>query len=392
MALALLAPSVALADEIVVTGKPLKDTAADLKACLERKCPPDEDVKATLAHAENQFVAGDYAGSRRTLQASIGRNRRYGERYPVPVSDLFRANGRIAEHMGEAKNFQLSVLDMRDTLKDGLGENDFRVLVAQIEVADSRAKLGFPDEAMRMYKDIEEKSLGLGKNRVATLARIRQALIMKVRYDDTPDEGLKRDLLEKLDQVIARPLAGAEEFALAAEVIRAKVDRKEGSSGSTEALIKRFAEQGGVSRPLLIYSEPLERIDLSGKSAEGIPDPNTLTRLTALSAVGQWADIGFWIGADGHVSDVEVLRSQGAQYWVKPVAENIRKRLYAPLKKDGDAAPGFYMIERYTQTARFESDSTGSRIRRREATPRIERIDITPDNYDQPSRQAQAGT
>ena len=39
--------------EIVVTARSLKDTEADLKACLARKCPPDQDIKATLAHAEN---------------------------------------------------------------------------------------------------------------------------------------------------------------------------------------------------------------------------------------------------------------------------------------------------------------------------------------------------
>ncbi len=385
--LALLAVPAA-ADDIVVTGKPLRETAADLKACLERKCPPDQDVAATLAHAENLFIAGDYAASRRTLGASIGRNRKHGEAYPVPVSDLFRANGRIAEHMGEGKNFQLSVLDMRDTLKKGLGESDFRTLVAQIEVGDSRAKLGFPDEALRIYKDVEEDSLAAGKNRVATLARLRQALLLKVRYEDAPDEGLKREVIDKLNQVIEQPLPGAEEFALAAEVIRAKIDRKAGDAGSTEAIVKRFAEAGGATRPLLIYSEPIERIDLSKTPSDNAPPANTLSRLTASSAVGQWVDIGFWIGPDGHVADVDILRAGGSQYWVKPVLANIKKRVYAPLKRDGDAAPGFYMIERYTQTARFESDNTGTRMRRREPTARIERIDITPDNYAQPSTKA----
>jgi hypothetical protein len=64
--------------------------------------------------------------------------------------------------------------------------------------------------------------------------------------------------------------------------------------------------------------------------------------------------------------------------------KNITKRLYAPLKREGDAAPGFYMVERYTRTARFESDSTATHLRRREPTPRIERLDLTPDNYDAP--------
>jgi hypothetical protein len=46
--------------DVVVTGVRLKDTEAALKACIARKCPPKEDIDATMAHAENEFVAGDY--------------------------------------------------------------------------------------------------------------------------------------------------------------------------------------------------------------------------------------------------------------------------------------------------------------------------------------------
>lgn len=384
LALALLAPTAASAEEIVVTARPLSETEADLRACLERNCPPDEDVAATLAHAENQFVSGDYAGSRTTLLASVRRNRRHGDDYPVPVSDLFRANGRIAEHVGEARSFQTSMLDMRDTLRDAFGADDFRAMVAQIEVGDSRAKLGHPDEANRIYRDVEERALRLGSNRVATLARLRQALLLRARYEDNPDPSLRRELLAKLDEVIQQPLPGAEVFALAAEVIRSRIDRSAGDAASTEALVRRFAEQGGADRPLLIYAEPIPRVDLTNGGPTDAPQANTMALLTASNAVGQWADVGFWIGPDGRVGDVEVLRSEGSQYWVGPVLENIGKRRYAPLRQDGDAAPGFYMIERYTMTARFVNQNTGTRLRRREPTGRIERLDITPDNYAAP--------
>ena len=385
-----LAPAAAYADDIVVTGRPLTETERNLRDCIERHCPPDQDVAATLAHAENQFVTGDYDGSRATMLASLRRNRRHGDEFPVPVSDLLRANSRIAEHMGEAQSFQSSVLGMRDTLRDAFGPDDFRTLVAQIEVGDSRSKLGFPDEALRIYRDVEENALRLNSNRVATLARLRQALILRVRYEDTHATGLRRDLLEKLDQVINNPLPGAQEFSLAAEVIRSKIDRDTGDAASTEALVRRFAQNGGVDRPLLIYSEPIPRIDTSEGGLQNASATNAMRRLASSNAVGQWADVGFWIGADGHVSDIEVLQSDGSQYWVPRVTENIRKRVYAPLRQTGDAAPGFYMIERYTMTARFVDTTTGTRIRRREVTGRIERLDITPDNYAQPGATTQA--
>lgn len=375
----------ALAGDIVVTGKSLKQTEADLKACLERKCPPDEDIKATLAHAENLFVSGDYKNSRATLKDSLGRNRKHGAAYPVPVSDLLRANGRIAEQMGEAKDFQLSILDMRDTLRKGFGEDDFRTLVAQIEVGDSRAKLGFSREAERIYKDVEARAIAAGQPRVASFSRLRQALYWRGQYDQNPNALNLKQVIARLDQLIQEPLPQSSDFALAAEVIKAKVDRKAGSSSSTEALIKRFAERGGATRPILLYAEPIERIDLQKDLPDNQPALNTLVRLTALQARNQWADIGFWIDANGRVTDIEALRSSGDKSWLKPVLTNIAKRVYAPLKQDGGTAPGFYMIERYTLTARFEDGNTGTRLRRREATPRIERIDLTPENYEAPS-------
>src|SRR4051794_22444833 len=81
---------------IVVTGR--RDSEAALKACLERHCPPKEDIDATLAYAEQLFEAGDYAGARTVLKRSLGRNAGEARRYPVEVSDLYRANGLVANH------------------------------------------------------------------------------------------------------------------------------------------------------------------------------------------------------------------------------------------------------------------------------------------------------
>lgn len=371
--------------EIVVTGRSLKDTADALAACLARNCPPDEDVAASLAHAENQLLQGDYKDSRTTLLKSIGRNRKFGTKYPVEVSDLFRANSRVAEHVGEAKNFQLSVLDMRNTLKAGLGEKDPRVMVAQIEVGDSRAKLGFPDEAKRIYQDVEKDALAGGQNRVAMFSRVRQALLLQTEAEAS---GLDADYAKaraKLDEITAQPLAGGEDFALVATVMRARMDRKKGDASSTEAILKDFAAKGGATRPLLLFSEPIKRIDLTQDFGNDQPQANTLQRLTALNSIAKWADVGFWINADGRVGDIEVLRGEGTKQWLKPVLKQIQTRVYAPLRRtDNDATPGFYMIERYTLTARWTDDATGTNMRRREATPRIERLDITPENYQRP--------
>lgn len=372
--------------DIIVTGRSLQETSDALAACLARNCPPGEDIAASLAHAENQFLQGVYRDSRTTLLKAISRNRRHGEQFPVEVSDLFRANGRIAEHVGEAKNYQLSVLDMRNTLKHGLGEKDPRVMVAQVEVGDSRAKLGFPDEAKRIYRDVEKDAIANDQPRVAMFARLRQAALAQTQAEVSGLDNDFEEASELLDSVITRPLAGGEEFVLAAKVMRARMDRKKGDTSSTDAILREFAGRDGAHRPMLLFSEPIKRIDMAEDFADNQPSANALLRLTALNNVAKWADVGFWINAEGRVSDVEVLRSEGTKQWLKPVFAQINSRVYAPLRRsDHDATPGFYMIERYSLTARWTDDVTGTHMRRREATPRIERLDITPEDYGQPS-------
>ena len=385
---ALVCTSAALADDIVVTGRSLKDTNENLQACLQRHCPPDEDVAASLAHAENQFVAGDYNGAQHTLHASLGRNRKHGKAYPLEVSNLLRANGRVAEHMGEAKDYQLSTLDMRDTLKEGYGSNDFRTLVAQIEVGDSRAKLGYPAEAERIYRDVEARALAAKQYRVASFARLRLALVARTRFDAQPSAANRKLLDERLALLIEQPLPGGEEFALAAKVLRAREDRKGGSGDSTDELVRHFAATGGASRPILLFSEPLSRVNpLEGLAGDQGQQREAWTRWST-NRNGQWIDVGFWVGADGHVSDAEVLRSSGRIDWAGPVLGNVTRRVYAPLRSGGDSAPGFYMVERYTLTARVTEGETGTHLRTREATPRIEMLSLTPETADVPPKPA----
>ncbi|MBK6707772.1 MAG: hypothetical protein IPG54_09965 [Sphingomonadales bacterium] len=230
--------------EIVVIGQSLKDTEKALADCIARQCPPDEEIRAALAHAENQFIGGDYRAAKSTLNKTSGRNRKHGENYPIEVSDLFRASSRIAEHLGEGKQFQLAVLDMRDILKNGLPDNDARVMVAQVEVGDSRAKLGYPDEALRIYRDVSKKAQLAGHSRVAAFAQMRQHLLTYSLGENLSDAGSKREGREGLAKLAMAATPGLEDFALVAEVALARIDRKEGKTDSTNAIIERFTQRG----------------------------------------------------------------------------------------------------------------------------------------------------
>lgn len=381
--------------EIIVTATPLSETDKALKDCLAAQCPPDADIRASLAHAENQFVAGEYRDAKSTLKKAIGRNARHKNGFPVEMSDLYRASGRVAEHLGEADEYRLRLLDMRDTLKSNFAADDAKVLAAQVEVADSRVKLGYPDHALAIYGEVEKSALAAGQNRLATLAQIRTHLLTYALGEQKAYKPEMRRARDGLATMVARPLPGADDFTLVAEIALARMDRKEGRADTTAAIMKRLVERG-ADRPLLLSAEPVKvaQNPYGARTNEGqyaprnyfqLPTPqNVLTQLPR-NFEDRWMDVGFWVGPDGRVNDIEILRAEGSGDWTKSVTDSIGTRIYAPIRsKNGETHPGFYLVERYTYTARYMQDITGSRIPRRSAQARIERIDLTPENFDQP--------
>ncbi len=378
-------------NDIVVTGRSLQDTADALAACIARGCPPDEDIAATLAHAENQFITGNYRDARGTMLSSIRRNDNHARQFPVEVSDLYRANGRVAAHLGETRAYQMAVLNMRDTLADSLPAGDGRVLAARVEVADSRARLGYPDEAREGYIRIAADAAAANEPRIAAFAKIRLATLDLPKDKDDRRSDRERAARTALTEIAGQGAAVGADLALMAEVMLARVERDDGDLTRTQNLMARFAQGGGVRRPLLLSSQPIDLQDSAGGSSEE-RSGNVLSRLTA-GVDDRWIDVGYWINADGRVSDYEVLRNRGGVGgWTTAVERSVKSRQYAPLAGErGIASAGFYIVERYTLTAGIESGAacTGSRLRCREPNLRVERIDLTPEDLsDQPTRAA----
>lgn len=362
--------------EIVVTARSLKDTESDLKACLARKCPPDQDIKASLAHAENQFVEGNYRDARSTLVNALGRNRKHKGQYPIEVSDLLRANGNVAAHLGEANVYRLSVLDMRDTLKGALKSNDYRVFGAEIEVADSRMKLGYLDEASDKYLEVEKRALSFGLPQVAAIARLRDLSLRVQRAETEKTAFRKKEALDGIDAFLNAPTGGSEDIKIAAEILKSRLDRASGNSETADRLIARYASLGGTNRPVLLYSTPIKMNE--AQAARAMAGGSDLNRIGTQVVENRWVDVGFWIGVDGKVDAPEILRNKGDIDWADVVLKAIKTRIYAPLKMEGDdALLGVYAIERYSLTAQYENDVTGTRIRQRSPVARIERTDLT---------------
>jgi hypothetical protein len=357
-------------ETIVVTARSMKDTADDLAACLARKCPPDEDVKATLAHAENQFVAGDYKSARSTLLKSVGRNRGAAKSYPLPVSNLMRANARVAVNLGERESYQMSTIAIRDALKEGLPSDDLRVVAATIEVADMRARLGYREEASRIYRDAMTRAEAKGDVRLATIAKLRQILVLMQSGEPEDIKDGRKQLIELQKGTDPR----YETARMVAGVMVARLDRKKGDTGATDALIAAYKQKGGTDRPTLLAYDPIKQPQQAAVGSGGNPLSQTATK----NFDGRWVDIGFWISPDGKTSDIEVIRQAGKDVsWAKPVLTSVGTRVYAPLNREpGD--PGVYAVERYTMTS-FWEERTGTHFRERSKFMRIEQTDLTSE-------------
>jgi hypothetical protein len=362
--------------DVVVTAVRLKDTEAALKACIARKCPPKEDIDATMAHAENEFVAGDYHGARQTLLSSVSRNRRYGKQYPIDVSDLMRANSRVAVHLGEGDDYLYSANEVVRILKAGLAPDDYRVLGARVELADAYAKSRRIDLALDTYKDVVSRAHKLGLPGVEGYARLRQAaLLWALNEADVP--GYADEMRHAIDSLVAETDPKLAPYAFGARLIKARNAAKHGNAAAIDQMIADYRRSAPANtKTILLYSPPVEQNPASAfRQASG---GETLSQMAMDDFDNQWVDISFWVAPDGHVTDAGVLRESRKlnAYWVKPIVTSINGRRYAPLAMD-PTQPGVLRVERYTFTARWTNNATGTHMRRREPTPQIEMIDLT---------------
>ncbi|MET1110959.1 MAG: hypothetical protein ABWX67_05455 [Allosphingosinicella sp.] len=354
---------------IVVTGRPLEESGRALAACLARKCPPDEDIDATLAHAENLFVAGDYKAARQTTLAAIARNRRHAAAYPVPVADLYRANGRIAVHLGEGRSYESSTNAVARSLKAGVPDSDMRVIAAELEKAAMYASLGRIERARQIYARMQSKAHRLGRDDIAAHIRLRAAWLHQLENNEVFTRAA-------LKEIAADRTPAARTARAAALVLLAQLDRERGRKVATDVLAGELSELSG-DRPVLLFSP---RIDTPTNAAAMGLVGSGLRRMPMQAFEKQWVDIGFRIGPEGRVGDVELLRSEGSTDWAKPLLQAIAGRLYSPV----NAPEGHYRVERYSLTALWDYQATGTHRRQRSPQARIEMLDLTAEPEPEP--------
>ncbi|KQN19403.1 hypothetical protein ASE86_13030 [Sphingomonas sp. Leaf33] len=368
---------------IVVTATRLDATKKALDACIVRKCPPDQEVAAALAHAENQFVEGDYKAARTTLHGTIGRVDGQAKQYPVAVANIWRADARISAHLGEDRWVKSGQLQAVDALKAGLSKTDDRVLLQRLQVADAFMKQGKVDMGLAGYRKVVEQAKDLNSPGAQGTAMLR-ILLIEAGLAGLPTTQLNpqarygasdanfRQAKASAAALLATTDPQLSGFRDAAKLIDARLDAQRGDMRGIDALAADYGARK-QDKAILLYA-PL----MNDRGT--FFDPARAGLLTEQDFDDQWVDVTFLIGSDGRVKEVETLRESPKlrKTWVTPVLDTVSRRRYAPIVL-ADDLDGMRRVERYTMTSSWTSGTTGTNIRTRSGQPRLEVLDLTAD-------------
>ncbi len=366
-------PALAQQDEdqqtIVVTGQRIRDFRDALAACLARNCPTNEDADATLALAEALFLNGEYADARTAVRASIDRNRRQARAFPEPVSDLYRANTRLARHIGLDREARNSAFEILNALEAGIPQPDHRHFTAHFEIAEVQMMSGNFAGARRELQRLVRAARAAGREDVVVIAELRGLWYELVAFPQS-------DAMSRLIAWSRRTEPAQRMRAVGARILLARVYRSEGQTARADALLTEIGRASAATeRRRLLHAPRYQLFQQESRPGgdisldEAINFGNTLNRVTE-NYEDKWIDVGFWILPNGRVSGLEILRQGATSDWSTPLMTSIRGRLYS------EGAEPTYRLERYTMTAGFES-ATGTRIRRRSPGARVEYLDLT---------------
>ena len=303
---------------------------------------------------------------------SLARNRRFAKTYPEPLSELLRANARIAAHLGEMERYSGGALDVVSTLKAGLPDDDPRILGARLELGDAFGRTGRFSAALETYHEVAAKARKLHDGRMEGYALMRLASAYGTASQQRNDI-FYAAAIKACNRVIDSSNPEMTGFVPAAMLLKDKLAIKHGDAGAIDRLIATYrSAAAGAIVPVLLYAPKIETPPLTNREATST-NPSDRAALERFD--DQWIDVTFQIDPDGKVSDAEVLRksSRYAGNWAKPILAAVAGRRYAPLTS---GIENFPRIERYSYTAAWTT-GTGSRLRVRSSTPRIEMIDLS---------------
>lgn len=352
---------------IVVTAQRISDLRAALAACLARNCPPDEDVNATLALAEGEFLNGDYIQAEQSIRASISRNQRHAGRFPEPVADLWRSQARVQAHRGRDPQALRSTRNILSSLREGLPREDHRHFTARLEIIEVLIKSGDYRHARQELEGLADVARAAGREDVALATEMRV-----LRLDYAAGQGRRAPAVRRLRELAALTDPARLYESISARLFLSQIYRREGDTARADALLASIPPSDGDRRTLV----RAPRVILPGYAEDDFGDlvPVSGTPSLARNYERAWIDVGYWIEPEGHVSGVEVLREGAGSGWAESLLNSIRGRVFSP-SRDGSQS---YRLERYTLTAPYVGVS-GTRLAAR-GRPRIEFMDLTTTN------------
>lgn len=352
-------------DEIVVVGARLADLQAELARCEAGNCTVREDVIASVRYAEAMFREGDYRQARTALGRSVSRTKQAADSDPFAVAELHTARATVAWHYGDQREALRATAASTRLLNEHAPDSP-NALMARMRMISAQAQNFDGAKTLERLEQLASDARSANQALIAMRADIGRSAILH-------RAGKIRQAQTLLDAVLTSDTPNSGGLRLAAQILSMRLVARSGDPQAVEALIASLTEQQKRQGPVMVWAPPFPTPD-GGGDIPVDPLPGLDPRSSTVNGL-RWVDIGFAIGADGRVEDVEILRGSARPLWSRPLVSAIAQRRYTPAASIDDLA-GRYRVERYTLTGDFIVP-IGSLIRRRAGKGRFELLDLT---------------
>lgn len=349
---------------IVVTAQRPEASATLLAACLARHCSPPEDIAASIVHAENLFMTGAYAQSRKILLASVHRNHGYAAQFPQQVATLHRVTARLSSVNGLPGPARRGSRDAVDALKQGMSKDDPQVILQRIEIGDTLARIGRPGAAIVQYNRVANDARLAHLPALQGMALFRSAqLWTSAASAVSPPAVLVIKARKALQRIEANRDPAFAPYRNGARLMRVSLASTKDKPAELARAMATMEPQGALA--IIAYAPIIDMNHMTFGAARGDYQP-------------RWVDVSFWIAPDGRVRDIATIQQSADMDdgWLALATKALSQRRYLPLDVP-PGSPGLIRVERYLFVSDL-IDTKGSSIPTRNPQRRVEVVDLTP--------------